>query len=165
MRGVMPSKKLPHQSMDARSAYHLIHDELQTQGNPTLNMASFVTTIMDEECDRLISENLGVNYIDTEVYRANLEIQNRCVAILNDLCNAPDPAKAWGTACAGSSEAVMLALFAHKRALQGKRKGQGEPYYRPNIGVRNDVHVVSDQGAHDLESARRLLPLHPHLFT
>jgi hypothetical protein len=69
--------------MDPRSAYLLINDELKTQGNPTLNMASFVTTIMDEECGRLISENLGVNYIDTEVYRANLEIQNRCVAILN----------------------------------------------------------------------------------
>jgi hypothetical protein len=59
-------------------------------------MASFVTTIMDEECDRLISENLGVNYIDTEVYRANLEIQNRCVAVLNALCNAPEAAKPWG---------------------------------------------------------------------
>ena len=62
--------------MGPSSAYHLIHNELQTQGNPTLNVASFVTTIMDEECDRLTGENLGVNYIDTEVYRANLEIQN-----------------------------------------------------------------------------------------
>lgn len=73
-------------------------------------MASFVTTIMDEECDRLISEDLGVNYIDAEVYRANLEIQDRCVAILNDLCKAPDPEKSWGTNCAGSSKAVMLAM-------------------------------------------------------
>lgn len=84
-------------------------------------MASFVTTVvMDEECDRLISENLGVNYIDTKVYRANMEIQNRCVAILNDLCNAPDPEKAWDTECVGSSEAVMLAMLTHKRAWQEK---------------------------------------------
>ena len=110
MREAIPKTTMPHKSMDPRSAYHLIHDELQTQGNPTLNMASFVTTIMDEECDRLISENLGVNCIDTEVYRANLEIQNRCVAILNDLRNAPEPAKSWSTACAGSSEAVMLGV-------------------------------------------------------
>jgi glutamate decarboxylase len=67
--------------MRPSSAYHLIHDELQTQGNPTLNMVSLVTTIMDEECDRLISENLGVNYIDTEVYRANLDIHNCCVTV------------------------------------------------------------------------------------
>ncbi len=73
----IPKYKIPESGMDPRTAYHLIHDELATQGNPTLNLSSFVTTVMDEECDRLISENLGVNYIDTEVYRANLEIQNR----------------------------------------------------------------------------------------
>jgi glutamate decarboxylase len=151
--------------MDPRSAYHLIHDELQTQGNPTLNMASFVTTIMDEECDRLISENLGVNSIDTEVYRANLEIQNRCVAILNDLCNAPHPAKAWGTACAGSSEAVMLAILAHKRAWQEKRKAQRKPYDRPNIVMGNDLHLVWHKGANYFEIEQRLIPLHPDRFT
>jgi glutamate decarboxylase len=67
-------------------------------------MGSFVTTIMDEECERLISENLGVNYIDSEVYRAILEIQYRCVAILNGLCNAPEAARPWG------HEAVHRAL-------------------------------------------------------
>ncbi len=77
----IPKRQLPEKGMDPRAAYHLIHDELQTQGNPTLNMASFVTTVMDEECNRLIGENLGVNDIDTEDYRANLEIQERCVAI------------------------------------------------------------------------------------
>ena len=48
MSEAIPKTRLPEKSMDPRSAYHLIHDELQTQGNPTLNMASFVTTIMDE---------------------------------------------------------------------------------------------------------------------
>lgn len=165
MREAIPKTKLPPRSMDPRSAYHLIHDELQTQGNPTLNMASFVTTIMDEECERLICENLGVNYIDTEVYRANLEIQNRCVAILNDLCHAPDPDKAWGTACAGSSEAVMLAILAHKRAWQERRKAQGKPIDRPNIVMGNDVHLVWNKGANYFEIEQRLIPLHPDRFT
>jgi glutamate decarboxylase len=165
MSAAIPKTRLPQKSMDPRAAYHLIRDELQTQGNPTLNMASFVTTIMDEECDRLISENLGVNYIDTEVYRANLEIQNRCVAILNDLCNAPDPAKAWGTSCAGSSEAVMLAILAHKRAWQEKRKAQGKPCDRPNIVMGNDVHLVWNKGANYFEIEQRLIPLHPDRFT
>jgi glutamate decarboxylase len=165
MSEAIPKTSLPEKSMDPRSAYHLIHDELQTQGNPTLNMASFVTTIMDEECDRLISENLGVNYIDTEVYRANLEIQNRCVAILSDLCGAPDPASAWGTACAGSSEAVMLAILAHKRAWQERRQAQGKPHDRPNIVMGNDVHLVWNKGANYFEIEQRLIPLHPDRFT
>jgi glutamate decarboxylase len=165
MSDAIPRKKLPEKSMDPRAAYHLIHDELQTQGNPTLNMASFVTTIMDEECDRLISENLGVNYIDTEVYRANMEIQDRCVAILNDLCKAPDPEKAWGMNCAGSSEAVMLAILGHKRAWQEKRRAQGKPHDRPNIVMGNDVHLVWNKGANYFEIEQRLIPLHPERFT
>jgi glutamate decarboxylase len=165
MSVAIPKYKLPAKGMEPRAAYHLIHDELQTQGNPTLNMASFVTTIMDEECDRLISENLGVNYIDTEVYRANLEIQNRCVAILNDLCNAPAPEKTWGTSCAGSSEAVMLAMLAHKRAWQEKRRAQRKPWSKPNIVMGNDVHLVWNKGANYFEIEQRLIPLHKTRFT
>jgi glutamate decarboxylase len=165
MSEAIPKTKLPKKGMDPKSAYHLIHDELQTQGNPTLNMASFVTTIMDDECDRLICENLGVNYIDTEVYRANLEIQNRCVAMLNDLCNAPDPEKAWGTECAGSSEAVMLAILSHKRAWQEKRQAQGKSRGKPNIVMGNDVHLVWNKGANYFEIEQRLIPLHPNRFT
>jgi len=88
-----PKDKLPEHCMDPELAYRMIHDELATQGNPALNMASFVTTVMDDECERLIHENLGVNYIDTEVYRANLDMQNRCISILGDLFNAPNPEK------------------------------------------------------------------------
>jgi glutamate decarboxylase len=165
MAAPIPKNRLPESSMDPRAAYSLIHDELQTQGNPTLNMASFVTTIMDEECERLISENIGVNYIDTEVYRANLEIQNRCVNILNDLFNAPDIQKAWGTQCAGSSEAVMLAVLAHKRAWQERRRAEGKPCDKPNIVMGNDVHLVWNKSANYFEVEQRLIPLHPERFT
>lgn len=151
--------------MDPRTAYHLIHDELATQGNPTMNMSSFVTTVMDEECDRLISENLGVNYIDTEVYRANLEIQNRCVRMLNDLYNAPDPEKAWGMECIGSSEALILSLLTHKRAWEEKRKAEGKPYDKPNIVMGNDVHLAWNKGAMYFDIEQKLIPLKPGQYT
>lgn len=165
MNKQLPRHKLPKGSMDPRIAYELIHDELQTQGNPTLNMASFVTTVMDKECDQLISENLGINYIDTEVYRANLDIQNRCVNILNDLFNAPDPDKAWGTQCAGSSEAVMLAVLTHKRRWQEKRKAMGKPCDQPNIVMGNDVHLVWNKAAIYFEVEQKLIPLHVERLT
>ncbi len=165
MTDPIPKHRLPENSMDPRAAYHLIHDELQTQGNPTLNMASFVTTVMDEECDRLIAENLGVNYIDTEVYRANLDIQNRCVSIIADLFNAPDLDRAWGIECVGSSEAVMLAMLTHKRAWQERRKAAGKPYDNPNIVMGNDVHLVWNKGCVYFEIEQRLIPLHPDRFT
>jgi glutamate decarboxylase len=161
----IPKYKLPEKSMDPQAAYHLIHDELQLQGNPTLNLASFCTTVMDEECQKLISENLGVNYIDTEVYRGNLEIQNRCVAILADLFSAPEPEKAWGTQCIGSSEAVLLAMLTHKRRWQEARRAEGKPCDNPNIVMGNDVHLVWNKGCEYLEIEQRLIPLHPDRYT
>lgn len=165
MRGGLPKDKLPQEPMDPKAAYQLIHDELQTQGNPTLNLASFVTTEMDEECDRLIHENIGVNYIDTEVYRTNLEIQNRCVRMILDLYNAPDPAKGWGIECIGSSEAVMLAILTHKRRWQEKRKAEGKPIDNPNIVMGNDVHLVWNKACVYFEIEQRLIPLHADQFT
>ena len=165
MTDPIPKNKMPERPMEPRAAYQLIHDELQVQGNPTLNMASFVTTVMDEECDRLICENLGVNYIDTEVYRGNLEIQTRCINILADLFHAPDPSRVWGTACVGSSEALMLAMLTHKRAWQERRKAQGKPYDRPNIVMGNDVHLTWNKGAVFFEIEQRLIPLRADRFT
>ena len=48
-----------HQGTDAESAYQLIHDEMLLDGNPTLNLASFVHTWMPEEATKLIMENLN----------------------------------------------------------------------------------------------------------
>lgn len=46
-------------------------------GNPRLNLASFVTTWMEPECDKLISEALNKNYIDMDEYPVTTEIQVR----------------------------------------------------------------------------------------
>ena len=165
MTDPIPKNKIPENSMDPKTAYHLIHDELLTGANPAMNMATFCTSVMDEECNRLISENLGVNYIDTEVYRAHLEIQNRCVSMLVDLFNAPDPEKAWGIECIGSSEAIMLAMLTHKRNWQEKRKAEGKPYDKPNIVMGNDVHLVWNKGSVYFEIEQRLIPLHPERYT
>jgi glutamate/tyrosine decarboxylase-like PLP-dependent enzyme len=47
-------------------AYKLIKDELALDGNPALNLASFVTTYMEEEAEKLMTENLSKNFIDYE---------------------------------------------------------------------------------------------------
>ena len=165
MQEILPKSKMNQDPIDPKAAYALINSELQTQGNPSMNLASFVTTVMDPECDQLIHDNIGVNYIDTEVYRANLEIQNRCVKILLNLYNAPDVDKAWGIECIGSSEAVMLAILTHKRTWEEKRKKEGKPYDNPNIVMGNDVHLVWNKACIYFDIEQRLIPLHPERFT
>jgi glutamate decarboxylase len=161
----LAKERIPETGMPPNTVYHLIRDELLTGANPAMNMATFCTSVMDEECDRLIAESNGVNYIDTEVYRAHLEIQNRCVKMLINLFNAPEPDKAWGIECIGSSEALFLAMLTHKRNWQEKRKAEGKPYDKPNIVMGNDVHLTWVKSAIFLEIERKMIPLHPGRYT
>ena len=71
-------------------AAQLIRDERMLDRNPRMNLASFVTTWMEPECEALIKEALNVNFVDMEQYPSCTEIQNRCVAILADLYHAED---------------------------------------------------------------------------
>ena len=157
--------EMPEQGVSPKDTCDIIRSELQTQGNPALNMASFVTTIMDKECDEIIHENLGVNYIDTEVYRGNLEVEERCVKILGNLFSAPDINKVWGTQCVGSSEALMLAVLAHKRAWKAQRKAAGKPFDNPNIVMGNDVHLTWVKAAIYFEIEQRIIPLSEKRYT
>jgi len=54
--------------MPPRAAYQIIHDELNLDGNPALNLASFVTTWMEPEADMLMTESFGRNYVDADEY-------------------------------------------------------------------------------------------------
>jgi glutamate decarboxylase len=45
----IPKYTLPKGGIPANAAYQLIHDELDFDGRPNLNVASFVTTFMEPE--------------------------------------------------------------------------------------------------------------------
>lgn len=67
--------RLPVHETPKDAAYQVISDELMLDGNPRLNLASFVTTWMEPECDKLIMESLSKNYIDMDEYPITTEIQ------------------------------------------------------------------------------------------
>src|SRR3954454_709406 len=120
----IPRRTIPDRSIDARTAYQLIHDELMFDGNPRLNLATFVTTWMEPEAQRVIDETVDRNLIDKDEYPQSAEIEQRCVTMLADLWHAPG--EPTGTSTTGSSEACMLggiALLHHWRA----RGGTGRP--------------------------------------
>jgi len=57
--------RLAEEGIPKDAAYQLIHDELLLDSSPRLNLASFVTTWMEPECDKLINAApLSKNYID-----------------------------------------------------------------------------------------------------
>ena len=64
----IPRFEIPDGEMGAAAAYQLIHDELLLDGNPVLNLASFVTTWMEPEAKLLMDEAISKNFIDQEEY-------------------------------------------------------------------------------------------------
>ncbi|HYJ53954.1 MAG TPA: glutamate decarboxylase, partial [Mycobacterium sp.] len=52
----VPALRLPDESMEPEQTYRFIHDELMLDGSSRLNLATFVTTWMDPEADRLMAE-------------------------------------------------------------------------------------------------------------
>ena len=77
-------------------AYQVIHDELMLDGNARLNVATFVTTWMEPQAQKLMAECLDKNMIDKDEYPQTAELEMRCVSILSQLWNAPDASRRRG---------------------------------------------------------------------
>ncbi len=161
----VPKYRFPDHAMPSQTAYQLIHDELNLDGNPDLNLATFVTTWMDPEADKLVMENLHKNFIDHFEYPQVNNIEERIVNILADLFNVPDESDFIGTSTIGSSEAIMLGLLAHKWNWKQKRIKENLPYDRPNIVFGGDTHVSWDKFARYFDVEPRIIPVAEDHFT
>jgi len=139
----IPKYEFPEDGMSPRAAYQLVHDELSLDGNPFLNLASFVNTWMEPEADKLIMENINKNIIDLFEYpQTDKVIQKNIVNMLGRLFNGHN-SEFVGTATVGSSEAILLGLLAHKWSWKNSGRGTS----KPNIIFGADAHVCWDKFA------------------
>lgn len=145
----VPTLRMPDESMEPQAAYRFIHDELMLDGSSRLNLATFVTTWMDPEAEKLMAETFDKNMIDKDEYPATAAIEQRCVCMVADLFHAEnlrddDPGSAVGVSTVGSSEAVMLAGLAMSW-LWRQKVGDGKNGWRtrrPNLVMGSNVQVV-----------------------
>lgn len=159
MSSPVPKYELPDEQMPAHVAYQLIHDEMNLDGNPALNLATFVTTWMEPEADRLVAECLGKNYIDQDEYPQTTEIHNRCVNMLAHLYHAPADHASVGTATVGSSEAIHLAGLALKWNWRRRRADAGKGADKPNLVMGHNVQVVWEKFARYFDVEPRYVPM------
>ena len=155
----IPKDALPPEGLDPRVVYRLLHDELMLDGNSRLNLATFVTTLMDEEADRLLAETLDKNMIDKDEYPQTAAIEARCVRMLADLWNSPSHEQATGTSTTGSSEAVMLGGLALKWRWRQRREAAGLPTDRPNLVMGINVQVVWEKFCRYWDVEPRYVPI------
>jgi glutamate decarboxylase len=161
----LPSKyEIPQSGMDARVAYQIIHDELNLDGNPSLNLASFVTTWMEPEADKLLAETANKNLVDQDEYPQTEEIHQRVVSMMGRMFNAPKEAHPVGTCTVGSSEAIMLGLLAHKWSWKKRRKAAGLSTDKPNVVFSADVHTCWEKFALYFDVEMRVVPLKKDQF-
>lgn len=155
----IPKYKIPETSIPAHIAFQLIHDELNLDGKPAQNLASFVTTWMEPEADKLLNESIKLNLADEDEYPHVIEMQKRCVNIIARLFHADHLQNSVGTGTVGSSEAVMLAGLAMKWNWRKKRQQQNLPADKPNIVMGENVQVVWEKFARYFDVEPKFIPV------
>jgi len=153
----VPKYELPENSMDPDLAYQLIHDELLLDGSARLNLATFVTTWMEPQAEKLMSECFAKNMIDKDEYPQTAEIENRCINMISRLFHAPETGT--GASTIGSSEAVMLAGLALKWRWRKRMQAQGKETDRPNMIMGSNVQVVWEKFCRYWDVEPRYLPM------
>ncbi|HEX6312298.1 MAG TPA: glutamate decarboxylase [Acidimicrobiia bacterium] len=154
-----PRHSIPESEMDPDTAYRFVRDELMLDGNARLNLATFVTTWMEPQAERLMAETFDKNMIDKDEYPRTAELEERCVNMLSRLWNSPDGDSATGTSTTGSSEAAMLAGMALKWRWRARRQQAGKPTDRPNLVMGANVQVCWDKFCRYWEVEPRLVPM------
>ncbi|HEX7245112.1 MAG TPA: glutamate decarboxylase [Solirubrobacterales bacterium] len=158
-----PANKFPVEGMPALDAMRLVGEELMLEGEPFKNLATFVTTWMEPEAQRIIAENLHRNFIDHAEYPISAEIEQRCIRMLADLFNAPG--ETTGARTQGSSEAIMLGALSLKWKWKQRREAESKPVDVPNLVFGGDVHVVWEKFCRYFDVEPRIVPLQDGKYT
>lgn len=160
----------------AGTVYRQIHQVLDGDGNPQRNLASFVTTQMDAKADRLALESIGKNLINSAEYPNTEIIHQRVIRIIANLFHAElppeddaddaDDAGFIGTTTVGSSEAMMLALLAHKWnwRKQHRQRPRASHKDQPYLVIGTHTHACFTKFARYFDVNVKWVPLAPGQF-
>src|ERR1700742_5140104 len=158
-----PSERMPQSGMPALDALRLLEEELVLDGIPVRNLATFVTTWMEPEVQRIIGENLHRNFIDHAESPKTAEIEQRCIRMLAHLFHAPG--ETTGARTQGSSEAIMLGALSLKWKWKERQKAAGKSTDKPNLVFGGDVHVVWEKFCRYFDVEQRVVPLREGKYT
>ena len=158
LSGALPKFAFPPSEADPRHVFAAVRDELMLDGNSRQNLATFCQTWVDDEIRDLMALSIDKNMIDKDEYPQTAEIEARCVNMLADLWNSPDPKGTIGCSTVGSSEAAMLGGLALKWQWRKKRAAAGLPTDKPNL-ICGPVQICWHKFARYFDVELREIPL------
>ncbi|MBX3539949.1 MAG: glutamate decarboxylase [Chelatococcus sp.] len=154
----LPKSGFPAIEREPQHVFAAVRDELMLDGNSRQNLATFCQTWVDDEIRDLMALSIDKNMIDKDEYPQTAEIERRCVAMVADLWNAPDPTGTLGCSTVGSSEAAMLGGLALKWQWRKKRLAAGKPADKPNL-ICGPVQICWHKFARYFDVELREIPL------
>ncbi|KAK2765081.1 hypothetical protein FQN54_008780 [Arachnomyces sp. PD_36] len=156
-REEIPKFRIPRDGAPVKSVHRMLTDELDLDGRPNLNLASFVGTYMEREADDIIMANISKNLADADEYPALMAMHARCVSIIAHLWGAQNDEVAIGSATTGSSEAIHLGGLAMKKRWQQRRRDEGKDTSKPNIIMGANAQVALEKFARYFDVEARIL--------
>lgn len=155
-----PENEIPANPTDPDTAYRMVKQEIWSQTNPMLNLATFVTTYMDDQATRLMNEAININYIDETEYPRVAVMNGKCINIIANLWHSPEQAK-WkaGALGIGSSEACMLGGISAWLRWRKRRQQEGKPYDKPNFVISSGYQIVWEKFSQLWQVEMRKVPL------
>ena len=160
MREPAPSEFIPKHKTPSEIAYQIVKDETFPQTQPRLNLATFVTTYMDDYGTKLMNEAVGINYIDETEYPRVAVMCGRCINMVANMWHSPEENE-WkaGAVGIGSSEACMLGGVSAWLRWRKRRKDAGKPYDKPNLVMSSAYQVVWEKFCQLWQIEMRTVPI------
>ncbi|MEG2070518.1 MAG: glutamate decarboxylase [Bacteroidales bacterium] len=160
MTSPAPKEVIPQHPTSPEIAYQMVRDETFAQTQPRLNMATFVTTYMDDYATKLMNDAININYIDETEYPRIAVMTGKCINMVANLWNSPEKTE-WKTGALGigSSETCMLGGVAAWLRWRKKRLAQGKPTNKPNFVISTGFQVVWEKFAQLWQIEMRTVPL------
>ena len=155
-----PTMTIPEDMTSPEIAYRMVKDETFAQTQPRLNLATFVTTYMDDYATRLMNESIAMNYIDQTEYPRVAVMAARCINIIANLWNTPERGDSkTGAVGIGSSEACMLGGVAAWLRWRERRTKAGKSVDKPNLVMSAGMQVVWEKFCQLWQIELRQVPL------
>ncbi|MER7078608.1 glutamate decarboxylase [Saccharopolyspora kobensis] len=149
--------QIPDSGLDATTASDVVRKRLRGDCDPVRNLATFLTTTIEPEAQRLFHDYANFNLVDREQYPAVGELVRDCVRMIGALWHG-DARRVVGSATTGSSEAALLAGAALLRRWQQRAGSDG---MRPNLVMGAGAHACWQKFCRHWGVEARIAPAAP----
>ncbi|WP_251546219.1 glutamate decarboxylase [Limosilactobacillus caecicola] len=147
----LPEETMPEKAMNPNVAEQLIQHFRLNEAKANQNLATFCSTQMEPQADKLMASAMNTNAIDKSEYPKTAAMEDRCAAMIGHMWGIPENEKFRkdfiGTSTVGSSEACMLGGLSMLFSWKHRAKANGIDIddlhnHKPNMIIGSGYQVV-----------------------